>query len=102
MVTVEVLKTFYDLRTHENRFAGTTFLATEERAAHIDAVLPGYVALHSGEVEEKPVDKQADEPAEKQDLSKLNVQQLRAMCVERGIAFTRYTKKPQLIALLGE
>lgn len=91
MVTVTVLQTFYDLKGHCNRMAGTTFEATEERAAHIDAALPGYVVLH---------EEAKDEPADEQELAKLNVQQLRAMCMERGIKITRAMKKPQLIEVL--
>lgn len=92
-MTIEVLQTFYDLKEHCNRMAGTTFEATEERAAHIDAALPGYVAIHE-EAEE--------EPAEEQDLDKLSVQQLKALCAERGIKVTRTMKKPQLIEALTE
>lgn len=91
MVTVEVLQAFYDLKERCNRMAGTTFEATEERVAQIDAALPGYVAIH---------EEAEDEPAEEQDLAKLNVQQLRAMCMERGVKITRAMKKSQLIEAL--
>ena len=94
MVTVTVLKSFYDLKRHKDRKAGTTFDATEERAAYIAAALPGYVSYG------------ADEPEANDrgvtDLAKLTVAQLKALCAERGIEVPPKAKKAGLVALLQE
>lgn len=45
MTTVKVLKSFYDLVADCNREVGESFDVSDERAAHIDAALPGYVEI---------------------------------------------------------
>ena len=45
MVNITVLETFYDLKAHVERRAGTTFPETEARAAQIETALPGYVTV---------------------------------------------------------
>ena len=94
MVTVHVLKSFYDLKHHKDRKAGSTFEATEERAAHIDAALPGYVAYEADE--SKANDRSVA------DLTKLTVAQLRALCAERGVETPPKAKKAELVDLLKE
>ena len=101
MVTVTVVRTFYDLKKHKSRKAGTTFDATEERAAFIAAALPGYITYEAVEpAYEQTVEPVADEP--KEDISKLTVAQLKALCAERGIDVPKKTKKAEIIALLQE
>lgn len=85
MVTITVKRRFYDLRGHEWRQPGDMVHTTGERAAEIMAALPGYVEVH-------------EEP--KADLSRLTVEQLRAMCAERGIDVPRRAKKDDYIRLL--
>lgn len=83
MVTVHVLKPFYDLVEKTDREAGEDFTASEERAAHIEAVLPDYVTI---------------EPSE--DLTKLSQQKLVALARERGIQLKGRPTKAQLIDAL--
>ena len=97
MVTVTVIRPFYDLKKHKSHNAGTTFEVTEERAAFIAAALPGYVTYEVAEPNEGPV---ADEP--KEDLSKLTVAQLKAFAEERGVELPKRAKKTEILALLKE
>ena len=92
MVTVTVLRDFYDLKAHADRTAGDTFLATEERAAQLDAALPGYVTC----------DEHEQAPELRVDLSKMTNAQLIALCEERGIQAGKRPTKAQLIRLLQE
>ena len=85
MVNITVLKTFYDLKAHANRMPGDTFEATEERAARLMAVLPGYVEL-----------------VEEADYTKMTVAELRALCAERGIEVPKGAKKADIALLLQE
>ena len=84
MVRVTVLKPFFDLEKRVNRAAGDSFDTTEERAAHIASVLPEYVTYAS----------------ETEDLSRMTVPELKALCAERGIAVPKAARKAELIALL--
>lgn len=85
MVNVTVTKAFRDLKEHVDRKAGETFEATEERAAQIDAALPGYISI-----------------AKTASLSGLTVSQLRAQCAELGIDVPKGAKKADLVALLQQ
>lgn len=85
MVKVTTIKPFYDLVEHKDRAEGEVFDATEERAAYIDAALPGYIAI------EKP-----EEP----DLTKMTVPQLFELAKERDIKFKGRPSKAQLIEAL--
>ena len=89
MVTIEVLRPFYDLTKHRHLVAGETFEATEERAAQIDAALPGYVSV-TAPVEEAP------------DYARMTNPQLVNLCRERGIVPPKRAKKADLVALLTE
>lgn len=90
MATVRVLKTFRDLRAHVTREAGTTFEATEERAAYIDAALPGYIEIQAAAEEAAP------------DLSGMTVAQLRELAAERGVELPKGARKADIIKALGE
>lgn len=87
MVTVRVLRSFYDLKAHKNRMPGDTFEATEERAKHIDAALPGYVAI--------------EEP-EQVDYASMTMQQLTAIAKERGVMPKGRVSKATLVKILSE
>ena len=89
MVTVTVLKGFRDLKRHVSRKPGDMFEATEERAAHLAAALPGFVSYEAAE-------------GPKVDYSKLTVAKLKALCEERKIAVPPKAKKADLIALLDK
>jgi len=89
MVTVTVLKAFYDLVEKVDRLPGDSFEATEDRAEHIDSVIPGYVTYAKAEPEEV-------------DLSKMKVAQLKALCADKGVEVPSGATKAQLIALLEE
>lgn len=91
MVRVKVLKPFRDLKAHVDRKVGDTFEAPEERAAHIDAALPGYVEIQAT----------AGEPVVA-GLSGMTVAQLRALASERGVELPRGAKKADIIKALGE
>lgn len=95
MVIVTVLKSFYDLVEKVDRFRGERFEATEERAAYIAACLPEFIE-YSAEPEPEPVEEQETS----QDLSKLTVAQLKAICSERGIEVPKGAKKAEIVALL--
>lgn len=87
MVNITVLKAFYDLKAHKNRMPGDTFDATEERAKHIDAALPGYVAI--------------EEP-EAVDYEGMTVQQLTALAKERGVMPRGRVSKATLVKILSK
>lgn len=86
MVEITVNKGFYDIVEKVDRKQGDTFEATEERAAYIDAVLPGYITFGA--------EKKAD------DLSKLTVPQLNKLAEERGIEVPKGAKKAELLEIL--
>lgn len=92
MVTVRVLRPFRDLKAHVNREAGDTFEATGERAAYIDAALPGYVEVMAA----------AADRAAAADLSGMTVSQLRALASERGVALPKGARKADIIEALKE
>lgn len=54
MVTLRVNRTFRDVVKHVDRKVGDAFEVTEERAAHIESVLPGYVTRET--VHDEPAD----------------------------------------------
>lgn len=85
MVEITVNKGFYDVVEKVDRNPGDTFEATEERAAYIEAVLPGYITLGA---------KKAD------DISKLTVTQLNKLAAERGIEVPKGAKKAELLEIL--
>lgn len=87
MVTVIVLRSFYDLKAHTNRMPGDTFEATEKRAAQILAALPGYVSIK----EPEPVD-----------YASMTVQQLSALAKERGVLPKGRVSKATLVKILSE
>ena len=87
MVNITVLKPFYDLKAHKDRMPGDIFEVTEERARHIDAALPGYVAI--------------EEP-EQMDYTKMTAQQLAALAKERGVLPRGRVSKAALIEILSK
>ena len=95
MVTVEVLRAFYDIKEHRDRKAGTTFTATEERAAYIASVLPGYIS-YTTVAEQKP----EPEPEPKPDYASMPYIDLMALARERGIQVKGRPKKADLIEAL--
>ena len=95
MVTVEVLRAFYDIKEHRDRKAGTTFTATEERAAYIASVLPGYIS-YTTVAEQKP----EPEPEPKPDYGSMPYIDLMALARERGIQVKGRPKKADLIEAL--
>ena len=95
MVTVEVLRAFYDIKEHRDRKAGTKFTATEERAAYIASVLPGYIS-YATVAEQKP----EPEPEPKPDYAAMTYAELNALAKERGIQLKGRPKKADLIEAL--
>jgi len=91
MVTVTVLKPFYDLVERCNREEGDEFEATEERAEHIDAALPTYITYAATDGEGADID-----------LKKMTNPQLAALAKERGIEVKGHPTKAKLIELLSE
>ena len=85
MVTVTVLKGFYDIAERVQRSQGDAFDATEERAAYIDARLPGYITY------------QTKEP----DLTSLTLAELKELAEERGVELPKNAKKDKVIELIG-
>lgn len=101
MVEVTVLKRFYDLVERVDREVGERFEVDDERATHLDFVLPGYVSL-SLRYDKEPVEAErpSDEPQE--DYSKLSVARLKELCAERGIKVPSGARKAQIVSLLKE
>ena len=89
MVTVRVLRSFYDLKAHTNRMPGDTFETTKERAEHLERVLPGYVVIE--EPEPEPIDYES-----------MTVQQLTALAKERGVMPRGRVSKATLVKILSE
>lgn len=87
MVTLTTSRRFYDLKAHRWRTPGEEFTASEERAAQIEAALPGFAVVLEPEAP---------------DLSEMTVSQLREMCAERGIRVPRQAKKEDIIELLED
>ena len=96
MVNINVLETFYDLKAHVERRAGSTFHETEARAAEIEAALPGYVTVCTIEEAEA---KKSGKPL---DYGKFTVAQLKDICARRGIDVPRNAKKAEIVALLED
>lgn len=90
MVTVTVIRGFRDIQAHVDRRPGERFDATEERAKEIEAKLPGYITYQTNE--QKP----------EGELDGLSVEELRALCKERGIKVPPRAGKAKLVSLLGE
>jgi len=85
MVTLKVIKPFYDLKLHRGRKEGETFEVTEERAEVLLTQLPDYVAV-----------------VEPVDLTKMSLAELTALAKERGIQYKGRATKAALIQLLSE
>lgn len=86
MVTVIVLKPFYDLAAHVDRKEGEEFKAKPERAKRIANALPDYVSI-------------AEEAI---DYTKLSMQELTALAKERGVMPKGRTSKAMLIEILSK
>lgn len=99
MVTVEVLRAFYDIKERRDRKAGTTFTATEERAAYIASALPGYIS-YTTVAEQKPEPEPEPEPEPKPDYASMPYSDLMALARERGIQVKGRPKKADLIEAL--
>lgn len=99
MVTLTVLRTFYDLKKHRDRVPGEEFTVSEERAEQIVSALPGYVTVH--EPEPEPEHEPESEP-EEVDLSKMTVAQLSALARERGVMPKGRPSKVRLIEILSK
>lgn len=89
MVTVRVLRSFYDLKAHINRMPGDTFETNKERAKHLEMVLPGYVVIEEPEPEQV-------------DYESMTVQQLTALAKERGVMPRGRVSKAALIEILSK
>lgn len=107
MVTVTVIKTFWDSEEKTCRGPRTKFQATLERAMEISSKLPGYVKFDaSADVPEEPkpeepkadVEPKPEEP--KQDLNALKVTELRAIAKERGVKIPAGAKKSDIVKLI--
>ena len=109
MVLVTVNRPFHDLVEDVDRHAGETFEAEEGRAARLKRALPaGYVKLDAiAPAPEPPKPKPAPEPVpepepeqQAEDLSRLTIQQLRAVAKERGIELPKRAKKTEIVKIL--
>lgn len=86
MVTVTVIKGFRDIQVHVDRKPGERFDATEERVKQIEAKLPGYISYTTNEL--------------KSGYDDMSVDDLRALCKERGIKVPPRAGKAKLVSLL--
>ena len=84
MVTVRVLRGFWDRIAKTSRLAGTEFEATRHRAEEIAERLPGFVEI---------VEQEAD-------LESMTVAQLTELAGTLGIEVPKKAKKADLVALL--
>lgn len=128
MITVTVLKRFWDRKERVTRNEGDAFVTTDARAYEIKGLLPDYVELGEAgtrtkatrpvhetvepQVQESTVEPevandtelaevpQADSETKQDDLSELTVAELKELCNERGIEVPKRAKKAQLIELL--
>lgn len=82
MVQVRTLRDFYDLVERVDRKEGDVFEATEERAARIAELLPGYVEVGRA------------------DLGSLKLAQLRELAAERGVEIPAKATKAEIVELL--
>jgi len=82
MVKVKTLRGFYDLLERVDRHEGDVFDATEERAAQIAQLLPGYVEVSTV------------------DLGSLKLAQLRELAAERGVEIPAKATKAEILELL--
>lgn len=98
MVTVTVIKTFWDRDEKTCRGPRTKFQATLERAMEISAKLPGYVKFDASEEPKADVEPKPEEP--KQDLNALKVTELRAIAKERGVKIPAGAKKSDIVKLI--
>lgn len=112
MIAVKVLKRFWDRKEKVTRWPDEVFVTTDARAMELQARLPDYVDLavtqddasdsvesvaDMPEVADVPV---SEDVAGVPDYSKMSNQELKDLCVERGIDVPKRAKKTQLIALL--
>lgn len=104
MVLVTVNRPFHDLVEDVERHAGETFEVGEGRAARLKRALPaGYVELDAIAPAPEPAPEPVAEPEperEPEDLSRLTVQQLRAVADERGVELPKRAKKSEIIKIL--
>lgn len=84
MVTVRVLKPFYDKVAKVDRNPGETFDATERRAEQISNRIPGYVELVVEDI----------------DLATLKIGELRELAKERGVKVPAKATKAEIVKLL--
>lgn len=82
MPSVRTLRPFYDLLERVDRHEGDVFDATEERAAQIAQLLPGYVEVSTV------------------DLGSLKLAQLRELAAERGVEIPAKATKAEILELL--
>lgn len=82
MPSVRTLRPFYDLVERVDRREGDVFEATEERAAQIAQLLPGYVEVSAV------------------DLGSLKLAQLRELAAERGVEIPAKATKAEILELL--
>ena len=90
MVTVRVLKRFWDLKRKRTRVEGEVFQEEPERVAQIEEALPGYterLVLEEGK-------------AEGPDVRSMSLRELKALAKERGIDIPPRTPKDEIITLL--
>lgn len=98
MVRITVLRPFYDLKRHRMLGEGDEYEATEERAAQIDAALPGYIAYETvGETTEEAVETPADDAP---DYAAMPYIDLVSLARDRGIPVKGRPKKADLIEAL--
>ncbi len=101
MAQIHVLHRFWDRKDRRTRRKGEVFTATEARAQELLRLIPDYVELVDAQpnwADEAPVE---ETPAEEAvDYSKLETQELKRLCAERGIEVPKRAKKATLVKLL--
>lgn len=100
MVTVTVIKTFWDNEESTCRGPRTKFQATLERAKEISSKLPGYVRFDASEEPKADVPEEPKPEEPKQDLNALKVTELRAIAKERGVKIPAGAKKSDIVKLI--
>lgn len=98
MVTVTVVKGFWDSLEKTSRGPRTKFQATLKRAEEISSKLPGYVRFDASEEPKADEEPKPEEP--KQDLNALKVTELRAIAKERGVKIPAGAKKSDIVKLI--
>lgn len=97
MVRITVVKPFYDLKRHKMLEQGDEYEATEERAAQIDAALPGYITHVAVDAEDAPVEEPADDAPDYESMPYID---LVSLARDRGIQVKGRPKKADLIEAL--